>query len=66
LREGSHAWSTEGVQISHARVSDREPHGKNSTEGKLKSMYFNISFGLDISFLASYVRRRHQDINIHP
>ena len=28
-------------------------------------MYFNISFGLDIFFLASYVRRRHQGINIH-
>jgi hypothetical protein len=32
---------------------------KDSTEGKLESMYFNISFSLDISFLASCVRRRH-------
>jgi len=39
---------------------------EDSRKRKTESVYLNISFCLDISFLASYVRRRHQGINMHP
>ena len=62
-REGS-GWSYTWKLSFLVDGSASDLISKDSIQRELESIYLSIS--LDISFLASYVHRRHQGINMHP